>query len=88
MASRRLEVPGGWPGGSENKIVLRVRNTEGMNSLLENYETKKPKSTLLANKTRGLITTKQTKPRPVAKGVREDVSVLLLQRLEKELIEV
>ena len=27
---------------------------------------KKPKSTLMADNTRGLITTKQTKPRPVA----------------------
>ena len=34
---------------------------------LENYKTQKnPKSTLLADNTQGLITTKQTKPRPVA----------------------
>ena len=30
------------------------------------YETKKPKSIPLANNTRGLITTKQTNPRPVS----------------------
>ena len=33
---------------------------------MENYETKKPKSTLLADNTQGLVTTKQTKPSPVA----------------------
>ena len=30
------------------------------------YEEKKPKSALLADNTQGLITTKQTKPKPVA----------------------
>ena len=33
---------------------------------LEIYETKSPKSTLLANNTQALMTTKQKKPRPAA----------------------
>ena len=44
---------------SMKNIGVKVRNWKI-------YETKKPKSTLLADNTQGLITTTQTKPRPLA----------------------
>ena len=42
------------------------RGKEGRGGVKLVYKTKKPKSTLMADKTQGLIPTKQTKPRLVA----------------------
>ena len=52
-----------------NTHIKRMRSWGWGGVKLENLWNKKaPKSTLLADKTRGLITTKQTKPRPVIRG--------------------
>ena len=46
--------------------VVLVRPSGGGSKIEKFYETKKPKSTLLTDNTRELITTKQTKPKLVS----------------------
>ena len=56
-------------------------NWRGGGGKLENFETKKPKSTLLADNTGGLRTTKQTKPRPVASVAPHPITPVKLENL-------
>ena len=59
-------------------IGVKVRGEGGGEVKFENLWNKKsPKSTLLADNTEGLITTKQTKPRPVASELENVWSMLL-----------
>ena len=64
-----LGLTGGGPG-----LVSTVLYGGGGEVEKLIYETKKPKSNLLASNTRALITTKQTKPRPVASAAPHHIT--------------
>ena len=69
---------GGAAEGAEDlefSAVLKVRKLEFYQT--KNKKTKKPKSTLLADNTQGLITTKHTKPRSVASVAREKIRIFM-----------
>ena len=52
----------------------------GGESKIDKFMKKKPKSTLLADNTQGLITTKQTKPRPVASATPHPITPAYVKR--------
>ena len=54
--------------------LIGLNNWGGGGKIGKFFEIKQPKSTLLADNTQGLITTKQTKPRPVASAASHPIT--------------